>query len=340
MADERSLEPHMGAELHARPGASEWDGIIAGLAERQHGVIARRQLLEIGLGRRAIGNRLEKGRLHAVHRGVYAVGHRMLTVRGRWMAAVLAASPGSVLSHRSAGSLWGVLRAPRPMIDVTVQRQVRVRSPIAPHRSNVPADETTIHDGIPVTSVSRTLLDLAAVLPSHRLERAMEEAESRRLLDPLSIDDLLARHPRRRGTAALRAILSQRRVGSGVTRSELEDRFLAFLDANGLPRPEVNVSLKVRGRWLECDFVWRSVRLIVELDGRATHNTTAGFERDRARDRALNADGWRVVRVTWRHLHADGRRLEADLRDLLGVNRRPGAPSGDRSGCGSRRPRR
>ena len=176
-------------------------------------------------------------------------------------------------------------------------------------------------EDIPVTSPPRTLVDLAGVVDSHALERAMEQAEARRITDQLSLGDLLARHPGRRGVTALRRILAEGRGAPTITRSELEDRFLAFLEAQGLPRPRANASIRARGRWMECDCVWRSRRLIVELDGRGTHDTAAAFERDRERDRALHAAGWRVVRVTWRHLYADANGLAADLRALLQVPR-------------------
>jgi hypothetical protein len=292
---------------------------MARLAERQHGVVARRQLLELGIGRRAIGNRLSAGRLHPIHRGVYAVGHRIIPARGRWMAAVLAGGPGAVLSHRSAGSLWGMLRSARTVADVTNVGRHRPRAGVRLHRSRLPSDEVTSVDEIPVTSPPRTLLDLAAVLGAHALERAMEQAEALRLTDSLRLDDVLMRYPRRPGTAALREILARGYAASTVTRSDLEDRFLAFLDARGLPRPQVNVGIEVRGRWMECDCVWRSHRLIVELDSRGFHGTGAAFERDRARDRALQASGWRVVRVTWRQLHDDGDRVAADLRELMAI---------------------
>jgi very-short-patch-repair endonuclease len=304
--------------------------VIARIAERQHGVVARRQLVDLGMGRRAIGNRLARGRLHAVHRGVYAVGHRRLTAHGRWSAAVLAAGAGAALSHRSAGFLWGMLRSAPGVVEVTVPRRVRVRSAILPHRASIRVDEVTSRDGIPVTTVPRTLLDLAGVLARHRLERAMEEVEARRLTDPLALSDLIVRHPRRRGAATIKAILAAADMGSMPTRSELEDRFLDFLERHRLPRPHVNASLKIGGRWVECDCMWRESRLIVELDGRSTHETAVAFERDRERDRVLSADGWRVVRVTWRQLHFDEDRLAIDLHRLLRVSPRPEAPS---AGC-------
>ena len=166
-----------------------------------------------------------------------------------------------------------------------------------------------------MTTPHRTLFDLAAVIDRQALERAAERADALRLTEP-SLAALLARHPHRPGATALRAILG-REVSATATRSELEDRFLVFLDAHGLPRPLVNNGIEVRGRWMECDCVWPSQRLVVELDGRATHDTTAAFERDRDRDRLLQAAGWRVVRITWRQLIADVDRIAADLRDLL-----------------------
>jgi len=168
-----------------------------------------------------------------------------------------------------------------------------------------------------VTTVPRTLLDLAAVLPAHQVERAINEAEVRRLTDPLSLGDLAARHGGRRGTATTRAILAKLELGLNVTRSELEARFLAIVEGAGLPRPETNARVHVAGQSLECDCVWRSPRVVVELDGRAAHATMAAFERDRARDRALNAEGWRVVRITWRQLHDDRRSVATDLLKLL-----------------------
>src|SRR5206468_4058016 len=148
---------------------------------------------------------------------------------------------------------------------------------------------------IPVTTVARTLLDLAAILPRPQLERAIERAEALRLSDTVPLDALLKRHPGRRGTAALREIL-EKGAPPALTRSELEERFLTFLDAHGLPRPEVNVDLHLPDRWIQPDFLWRDQRLIVELDGRETHGTRAAFEHDRERDRILQAHGWRVIR--------------------------------------------
>jgi hypothetical protein len=183
------------------------------------------------------------------------------------------------------------------------------------HRSSLPDDEITIKDGIPVTTAPRTLFDLAAVVSQGQLARAVNEAEIRRLWDPLSLPNLLERHRRRPGAAAIRALVAT--PGLRVTRSELEDRFLAFLARLGLPLPATNVSMRVGGGWIEADCVWHEERLIAELDGLTTHRTRAAFETDRTHDRTLTAAGWRVIRITWRQLHDDPEGLGRDLRVFL-----------------------
>lgn len=288
---------------------------VAALAGAQHGVVARTQLLRLGLSDRAVEVRLEHGRLHPLHRGVYAVGHRVVSQRGRWMAATLAGGPGAVVSHRSAGALLGIVRW-EGAVDVTVARRLHVRRGLALHHGRLAPDEHTTHDAIPVTTPPRTLLDLAAVLPRARLERAVHEAEVLRLVDQLSLPDLLDRHPGRRGAAVLRAVLEG--LGAGgpvVTRSELEDRFVPLVAKAGLPAPATNVFIE----GFEVDCAWREQRLVAEFDGRAVHATLRAFERDRARDRTLQAAGWRVVRITWRQLRDEPGAVAADLRRLLGA---------------------
>src|SRR4051812_25632030 len=156
------------------------DAAVAALAGRQHGVVARRQLAALGLRSAAIDRRVAAGRLHPIHRGVYAVGHTVLALRGRWMAAVLAAGPEAVLSHRAAAALWAI--RPGTWIEVTAPHAPRRRG-IVGHRGTVAPDERTVRDGIPVTTVARTLLDLAAILEPRLLERAMDEAEHAGLAD-------------------------------------------------------------------------------------------------------------------------------------------------------------
>ncbi len=223
------------------------------------------------------------------------------------MGAVLTAGDAAVLSHRSAATLWGLGRFPH--MEVTAATH-RARPGIQIHTSTLPRDEVTEERRIPVTTVPRTLLDLAAVLPAHHVERAMNEAEVRRLTDDLSLVDLVARYPGRRGIRTVKAIL---KTGPALTRSELEARFVAFVRKAGLPIPLLNAPLL----GFECDCLWPDHGLVVELDGHATHRTRRAFEEDRARDRALQVDGWQVIRVTWRHLHFEQQALAAHLRAIL-----------------------
>jgi very-short-patch-repair endonuclease len=171
-------------------------------------------------------------------------------------------------------------------------------------------------DGIPVTSPHRTILDLAGVLRRRELERALNEAEVRRVTDRLSLPELMERYPRRRGAATLKELLAAKNPG-GATLNDFEEDFVAFLDTHGLPRPRFNATLPIRGRLLKVDCMWRAKRLIVELDGRAVHGTAQAFESDRQRDRILLTEGWRSTRVTWHQLRNEPNAIAADLRGLL-----------------------
>jgi hypothetical protein len=233
------------------------------------------------------------------------------------MAAVLTAGPGAVLSHRSAAALWGIRHTTSATVDVTVSHALRPRAGLRPHRTRLPDDEITEHDGIPTTTPPRTLLDLAAVLPKHHLERAINEAEYRRLTDPLSLDALAARYPRRQGVPKIRQLLEAGAIGHTLTRSDLEDRFLDLLDKASLPRPQINAPITLNGHTLEPDCTWPHHRLVVELDGYASHSTRQAFESDRARDRLLQAAGWRVIRITWRQLHDDPHAIADEIGAML-----------------------
>lgn len=286
---------------------------MAALARRQHGVVARRQLLALGLSLDAIDHRVERGRLHPLHRGVYAVGHRKLPRAGAWMAAVLAGGESAVLSHRSAAALWGIRDTAGRSTEVTAPTHRRRRSGLVVHQAKLPADEVTVHDAIPVTTPARTLLDLAALLDEHRLARAAERAEALRLTSPTSLEELTQRYPKRPGTTNVKRLIEEHRIVPTTTANDLERRFLTFLDANELPRPLVNESLDPH---TTPDFRWPKERLIVELDGFETHGTRAAFERDRARDRQLMAQGWRVARITKRQLDDDPETIVAELRAI------------------------
>ena len=214
------------------------------------------------------------------------------------MAAILACGSGAVLSHRSAAALWGIRRGDPVRVDVTVPRRLGARKGIRAHRARVCLDEITETDGIPVTTAARTLLDLAAVVDRHALQRAMEQAEALRLADHTPLTALVARYPGRRGTAVLREILRAESRAAGITRSELEDRFLRFLADRELPAPRTNVWLQVGEDWVEGDCVWSDHRVVVELDSWSHHSSKGAFRRDRTRDRRLKVAGWEPIRVT------------------------------------------
>jgi len=263
-----------------QPGSPPADGRIAALAVVQHGVVERRQLAALGLGDGAIAHRVRAGRLHRVHRGVYAVGHPRLSRQGQWLAGVLACGAGAALSHRSAAALWGIRGSDRARVDVIRPTSGHAREGIDVHRSALERWERTVVDAIPVTTVARTLVDLGQVLDARALERAFDEAEHLRLLDAAALEDVLARAAGRCGAGILRARLADDR--SAHTRSELEDRFLALCGRAGLSRPGVNRHVWAGGRLVEVDFLWAQRRLVAEADGRAAHGTRAAFERDRA----------------------------------------------------------
>lgn len=279
-------------------------------------MVGRWQLLGLGVGRRPIDERLRLGRLHLIHRGVYAVGHQALTWEGRLTAAVLACGPGAALSHRSAGQLWGL--APRYAIEVEVTKagRYRGRSGIRIHEGTLLADEMTVERGIPVTTVPRTMLDMAAMLDLRELERAWNEMEVRELWDALSVPDLLARHPGRRGISKLRHLLADEEPG-GITRNDFEEAFVALLDRHGLPRGRMNADLALRGRFFEIDCLWERERLALELDGGGVHRTRKAFQADRLRDRILVAEGWRTARITWHQLRDEPDDVATDLRRAL-----------------------
>jgi hypothetical protein len=251
---------------------------------------------------------LRAGHIHPVHRGIYSVGHKLLSGHGRWMAAVLACGDAALLSHQCAAALWEILPSSRGVIDVTVPTHRR-RPGIVVHQSG--CEDRTVKSGIPVTTVARTLLDLAEVVP-HRLDRAVEEAERLRLFDLRAIETLLHRSQGRRGVRTLEAALAAYREPP-VIRSKLERRFLDICREAGLPTPAANAFV---GRY-EVDALWRDRRLIVEVDSHDFHRTRAAFERDRLRDTHLQLAGYRVLRVTDRRLATAPDEVIGAVRSLL-----------------------
>jgi hypothetical protein len=289
------------------------DQALSALATRQHGVVARRQLLALGFRSGAIKRRLEAGRLHGVHRGVYAAGYDRLSVRGRWLAAVLACGEEALLSHRSAAALWGLMRPRTSPVDVTSPHgRPRRRAGIDLHEGRIDPEDRAIRNGIPVTSLPRTLFDLAEVVDERRLERAFEEADRLGLLQIRALEHVCARGNGRRALAPIRRLITAAYLPPS-TRSPLEDRFVAFCREHHLPPPVTNTSVLD----FEVDALWPAARLIVELDGFSYHGHRAAFERDRARDAALQAAGYRVLRVTHRRLEKDAVTVAEEIRRLL-----------------------
>jgi very-short-patch-repair endonuclease len=289
---------HRGRPLHP-PSV---DLAIAALAARQDGVVEHGQLLAAGLSSKAIRSRVSAGRLHVLYRGVYAVGHRAVGVDGRRWAAVFACGPEALLSHRSAIDAYGLRRTAQSRHDVLTPARGR-RSPkgIRLHttRHLHPDDITTLR-GIPVTSVARSLVDFAATATAHEVERAVHQAEVRRLLDVRKIEEALSRAAGRKGTRHLTAAISTN--SPGTTHPGLEDDFLAFCRHHGLETPAFNAWVSTSIGELEVDALWHSERLIVEVDDLTTHLTRHAFHRDRERDLALADLGYRVVRLTRRQI--------------------------------------
>lgn len=234
------------------------------------------------------------------------------------MAAVLFAGPGAVLSHRAAAALWRIRGASSGTIEVTTPRKSRSRGGLRRHCAILPADEVTTERGIPVTTVPRTIFDLAATATADVVEHSLRESEYLRLHDALSLPDLLARYPRHRGVRNVRVCLARRAETPGRSRSWLEERFLPFLREQCLPPPRLNVWIEAGERWFEVDCFWPDSRAIVELDGFAAHGTRIAFREDRARDRRLRVAGYGVIRIAPEQLDDEADSIAADLKALLG----------------------
>lgn len=293
------------------------DSAVAELAEKQFGVVARKQLIALGASSGWIERRLKCGSLLSLHRGVYAVGHKHLDRRAHFLGAVFACEPAAALSHRSAAELLGVLSRTTMAPEVTRWTGWRPQAGIVVHCGLVAEDEIEVVDGIPTTGLSRTVLDLSARSSKTQVEQMLNEAEVRGLTDRISIPTLLERYPRRAGSAMLREIFREQAHTRGITRKELERRFRVLLNSTDLPRPRRNAHIAVGGRFFEVDCLWAEQRLIVELDSRMVHGTEKAFEGDRRKDRLLIAEGWRVTRVTWRQLRDEASAVVADLRLML-----------------------
>ncbi len=283
------------------------DRLISALAEAQHGVVAVWQLMELGLGRGAIQHRVSIGRLHRVHQGVFAVGHANLSREGHRMAAVLAYGPYAVLSHRSAAAHWGIGHASH-RYDVTTPQSKRSRKTIRAHAAKLHAEDRTVHNGIPTTSVARTILDLAAQSTKDQLTYLIEEADRKHRLDLAALDRAIARRPRAAGVARLKAVLKTYR-GPADNRSQLERKFRRLVARANLPEPQFNVLIA----GLTVDVYWPQWKLVVEIDSDPYHNNPRAFENDRIRDATLQKIDLRVLRVTGDRLDNAPAAVVADI---------------------------
>lgn len=311
MPAERSLFAPGGRKVDTRP-----DARVARLAAEQFGVVSADDLRRCGLSYKAVAVRVASGRLHVVHRGVYAVGHPNVPLEGRFLAAVKACGPNAVLSHFSAAALYELVRWDDRYPEVTAPTNKR-HPGIRVHRSStLEVDDLTRHRGIPVTTSARTLVDLAATFDYRALRRVVREAQRTRVTIR-QLTQALDRLGPRRGVTKLAKILA---TGHAPTRSELEDAVLDLILVGGLQHPHVNRPLAIGGRRVVPDFRWPAQRLVLEADGAAWHDDRLAREDDAERQALLEASGERVVRVTW--AQAIGRRAQT-LERL----RAAGAPS-------------
>jgi very-short-patch-repair endonuclease len=283
-------------------------GGVWALAEQQHGVVSRRQLLELGLSGQSIKHRVAKGRLHPVWRGVYAVGRPQLTLHGRWMAAVLSCGPEAALSHEAGGALWEIRSARPGDVEVSVPvGQPHRRPGIVVHRRATLSGQVTECHGIPVTTLPCTLVDLATRLDRDQLEAAINEADKRHLIDPDRLRVAIEELPRRPGLAALRATLDRRTFT--LTDSHLERRFLPLARKAGLARPKTRRRLN----GFVVDFYWPDLGLVVETDGLRYHRTPAQQARDRLRDQVHAAAGLTPLRFTRAQVAFEPAHVQATL---------------------------
>lgn len=300
---------------------------LALLATEQHGVAARAQLLALGFTRNEIQKRIDEARLHRIHRGVYAVGHRKLTLKGIWMAAVLAVGADALLSHRAGLALWDLRRSESGVIDVTVPGSsgkpgpagVRVHTTRALRR-----DDAACIDGIAVTSVAWTVVDYAGIANQREVRLVLEALDRRRIYIGRELDELLKRTPNRKGAKTLRTAIAEINGPAPWLQSALEETFRELIRGSDLPGYEANVL--VEGELV--DALWRQERVIVELDGFAFHKSRAQFEADRRRDAKLQVAGYRVLRITQQRLQHEPEAVLDDLRKLLSAARAAWAAAG------------
>lgn len=285
------------------------------MAAEQHGVVSTHDLRACAITGTGVTRRVRSGRLHRLHRGVYAVGYPGTTLQARYMAAVLACGARACLSHFAAGVLWGLLHWEDRLPDVTVAGSKRHIDGVRVHRSRTLRQRDVLrHASIPVTSPARTLLDLAAVLGERALRRAARQAQVDRRVSVAQLLEIADRCNGHRGAARLRAIVAD---GPAPTRSELEDILLDLLDAAGIQRPEINAKLRLDGQTIVPDYLWSDRRLAIEADSVTWHDHKLVREHDAGKQAILEAHGYRVVRVSYRQTVARPQQTLARIRAAL-----------------------
>ena len=303
------------------PSQRAHDRVISAEAARSHGVVTRAGLVQLGVPATVIDERVQSRQLLVIHRGVYALGHAELRREGWWVAAVESYKSRGVLSHVSAGALWDIHDAPTFPIHVSLvgRSGARRRRGVVPHRpEDLPPEEIAVVRAVRVTTVARTILDVAATVRGRHLEQVVRRAARRRMFDLAAQRAVLERHPRRPGApelGRLLAVLHGR--GTDDFRSPMEIAFAQLCDDQGLPRPIVN-GLVLGER---VDFHWPGTTLVVETDGFQFHAMPTAFADDRRRDQKLTLAGYTVVRLTWDQVRADARATARTISALLSRSR-------------------
>jgi hypothetical protein len=295
---------------------------LAEIAAAQEGVVALWQACAIGLSARAAQERVAAGRLHRLHPAVYAVGHSRVSVDGRRIAAVLACGDGAVLSRFSAAKAWGILNGDGRRFDVVAPGRSGGRVGDEPiidlRRTRRLADQdVTVLRGIPITTVARTLLDLAGCARARVLRHAVHEAEVLRLLDVSAVLATIERNPGRRGTRTLRGALDI--PAPDPSNGHFAAAFLELCGNYGLPSPRLGVHVDGGDRLYEADALFPAQRVIVELDGGQVHRTARSFQTDRRRDSVLAARGYQTLRYTWRRLRDEPAQIASELDRVLAL---------------------
>jgi hypothetical protein len=301
----------MGRQTYTPP-----DVRVAAFAAEHDGVMAITELRDCGLTERSVRVRVDRGSLYRLHRGVYAVGHLGVSLRGRFRAAVLACGRGTALAFFAAAADWEFIPWKKRAIEVIVTRGgARRIDGVKVHRSrSLTRRDCRLRNGIWVTSPARTLLDLATVLSERALRRAARQAQALKLVTVGEMLEIAERCKGHHGATKLRAIVAD---GPAPTRSPLEDDLLDLLDGAGIERPEVNAPLRLAGETIIPDLLWRDRLLAIEADSVTWHDHKLTRENDAHKQALLEAHGWRVLRVTREQVRGHPRQTLARIHAAL-----------------------